>query len=193
MTRALLLAGAACVALTVSAGAADLYRAPPPPAVTTVVAPLAYNWTGFYIGVSGGGTWGRSDHIETSPGFALSSSRYDVNGYLIGGTLGYNYQMGPWVLGLEGDVSYAHIRDGLAGTGFTAGGIPATAAFNTRIDWLSTVPRTHRLCRRPLAPLFHRRPCRRQCERQLRSHGRRPHRGWLRIRHPRRLDHRRWA
>ena len=46
-----------------SAMAADLspvYKAPPVP------APAAYSWTGCYLGIEGGGNWGRSQHVATS-------------------------------------------------------------------------------------------------------------------------------
>jgi outer membrane immunogenic protein len=36
--------------------AADLSISPPP-------APLAYNWTGLYFGINGGGAWGQQDPI----------------------------------------------------------------------------------------------------------------------------------
>src|SRR6478736_6765706 len=51
-----LLATAAIVGISVSASAADLPRKAPayiPP------APLPYNWTGFYVGLNAGGSWGR--------------------------------------------------------------------------------------------------------------------------------------
>ena len=52
----------------------------------------AYNWTGAYVGLNGGWRLGRS----------ISSRRrgrlLDTSGGLIGGTLGYNYQVGQAVL-----------------------------------------------------------------------------------------------
>ena len=65
-----------------SATAADLsprYQQPIAPA--PVYYPV-YRWTGFYLGINGGGGWGRSqwDGID----------RFDVSGGLIGGTVGYN-------------------------------------------------------------------------------------------------------
>jgi len=49
----------------------------------------AYNWSGAYIGINSGGGWGRSD--SSAP---LTSGAFNTTGGLVGGTLGYNYQMG---------------------------------------------------------------------------------------------------
>ena len=88
------------------ASAADLprgtpYRAP-------VYAPQ-YNWTGFYLGINGGGGFGDSDWN----GFAVSNN---PSGGMIGGTAGYNWQGAgsPWVFGLEGDIDWTNIKDSTA-------------------------------------------------------------------------------
>src|SRR4051812_8118099 len=65
-----------------------------------------YNWTGFYVGVNGGYGWGTSDWTAASVGIADLKTK----GWLAGGTLGYNYQMGSWVLGLEGDWDWSNIK-----------------------------------------------------------------------------------
>jgi hypothetical protein len=56
----------------------------------------SYNWTGFYGGVQGGGVWGSSYQIGqlTTTGRPTSNSTpsFDVNGGLVGGTVGYNSQ-----------------------------------------------------------------------------------------------------
>nr|WP_249807048.1 outer membrane beta-barrel protein [Bradyrhizobium sp. 1] len=76
-----------------------------------------YNWTGVYGGVAGGYGWGHSD--QTDPGIVpppavdtegAGDGHFSLNGGLLGGTLGYNRQFGPWVLGLEGDLSWANIK-----------------------------------------------------------------------------------
>ena len=80
------IATALCATL-VSASAADLPTAPtyqpaPPP-----VAARVYNWTGFYIGVNGGGAWGNQDALN------IITDRFDslstgISGGVFGGTLG---------------------------------------------------------------------------------------------------------
>lgn len=84
-----LLQSVAFIALAGTAAAADL-----PTKAPYVPAPLAYNWSGAYIGINAGGGWLKDDGDNR-------------NGGLIGGTLGYNFQpSGPWVWGLEGDLGY---------------------------------------------------------------------------------------
>jgi outer membrane immunogenic protein len=96
--------GLAALAAAMPASAADLprssapYRAP-------AYAPV-YNWTGFYLGINGGGAWGSSDW----DGYAVSN---DPAGGMVGLTAGYNWQMpgSPWVFGLEGDIDWTSIDD----------------------------------------------------------------------------------
>jgi outer membrane immunogenic protein len=116
------LATTAVIALATSAvHAADLPRqmvmkAPP--------AYVAYNWTGLYAGINGGGAWG-SSRWDSTGGF-------NVSGGLVGGTLGYNWQLGTWVVGLEGDLDWADIQ----GT-VTTGACPAGC--QSRDNWLGTI------------------------------------------------------
>jgi outer membrane immunogenic protein len=86
------------MALVASAGAADMPRRYEPQRAFIPV----YNWTGFYIGINGGGGWG--DTKWSSVG------TFDVSGAMIGGTAGYNWQMGQFVLGLEGDADWTNIN-----------------------------------------------------------------------------------
>jgi outer membrane immunogenic protein len=114
----------ALVVLSGAAAAADLSR-PPPPAYypkSPVMVPV-YNWTGFYIGINGGGAFGTSAWDSTG-------SR-NVSGGLVGGTLGYNYQFGQGVVGVEGDIDWADIN-GTSTTGCPLG-------CKTSDTWLSTV------------------------------------------------------
>ena len=113
----------ACVGLLALAGgsavAADLapYYQPGP-----VYNPI-YTWTGFYVGINGGGGWG------TSQWDGLNS--FDVSGGLIGGTVGYNWQFGPAVVGAEGDIDWSGIK------GTTT--VLCPAGCETRNKWLATV------------------------------------------------------
>src|ERR1700751_3894148 len=121
--KRLFAAGVALLALAGTAAAADLsasayYRAPVPYAV-----PL-FTWTGFYLGLNGGGafgssTWDTAGSINTSGG-------------LVGGAIGYNYQISHFVVGAEADIDWASI----SGTNTT----PACpAGCKTGDSWLSTV------------------------------------------------------
>jgi outer membrane immunogenic protein len=73
-----------------------------------------WNWTGFYIGGNVGYSWGRSDTdvsyfnpvsgaLITPPAGSIVSSKFDMNGVIGGGQIGYNWQSGNWVFGIEAD------------------------------------------------------------------------------------------
>jgi len=77
------------------------------------VAPAAYNWTGLYGGVEGGGVLGQSKQIGqlTDRTTADSTPWFNVDGGLVGGTIGYNSQFARiFVYGLEGDMSWVDAR-----------------------------------------------------------------------------------
>jgi outer membrane immunogenic protein len=99
--------GVAVLGFASSASAADMaarpYKAPPP-----VVAPI-YNWTGFYIGANGG--WGSSHNCWdfVTVGAVVRDGCRDATGGLIGGQIGYRWQAGQWVLGLEGQGDWADL------------------------------------------------------------------------------------
>jgi outer membrane immunogenic protein len=67
----------------------------------------AYSWTGFYLGINSGFSRG-----ETRWQYANFDTRADqvTFGGLVGGTVGYNWQFGSWVAGVEGDFDWANIR-----------------------------------------------------------------------------------
>lgn len=93
-----LLAGAALLALSGAASAADLtYEAPP--AAAPVVTDNAFDWTGFYLGVHGGAAFGKT----------TGDIDYKSNGGVVGVQGGYNYQIGQFVLGAETDFAYTSI------------------------------------------------------------------------------------
>lgn len=106
------------------ASAADLARPVPAPYYTKAPAFVpAYSWTGFYLGINGGGAFGNSSWDSTG-------SR-SISGGLVGGTIGYNYQFGQAVVGVEGDIDWA----GISGT--TSNACPGGC--KTSDTWLSTV------------------------------------------------------
>jgi outer membrane immunogenic protein len=75
-------------------------------------APRVYNWTGFYIGGHFGGAWGDSSTASSDSVFAFPNEfgpvSADVSGFLAGGQLGYNYQVGRTVIGIEADISWTN-------------------------------------------------------------------------------------
>jgi opacity protein-like surface antigen len=100
------------------------------------VAPVAYDWTGFYGGIEGGGVWGNSIQIGQTPGRDTFDATpwFDVSGGMIGGTVGYNSQFYRiFVFGLEGDMSWVDARGSARQTAL---GTALTAS--TTEDWLAT-------------------------------------------------------
>jgi outer membrane immunogenic protein len=150
MKRTLTLA-ATLLAIGARARAADLPAPTLPPPV-----PAIYNWTGFYVGVNGGWADGVSNWTNecpgcqslttpppnaTPPGFpGGETGSFSVSGYLAGGTLGANYQIGPWVYGVEGDFDWTHLT---GNSGSTCGGLsialPPPTGCETESDWLATL------------------------------------------------------
>jgi len=108
------LLGSGLAALTMLAAAVSAQAADIPPPVYKGVRPVIayYNWTGFYLGINGGYAWGSSDWD-----FPVSSP--SPKGGLIGATLGYNYQVGSIVFGIEGDYDWASIKGSDACAGVT--------------------------------------------------------------------------
>jgi outer membrane immunogenic protein len=108
MKRALIAAFAAAGSLS-PAFAADIPQAAPPVYRAPVVAPppVVYNWTGFYLGVNGGGGWSRARGDDSATGDSLS---FNMSGPLVGGQIGFNYQVGMFVLGAEFDGQWANIK-----------------------------------------------------------------------------------
>ena len=108
-----------------AASAADLPVPPPVPAYTKAPAPVAqaFSWTGCYVGVEGGGNWGRSEQIARSGAAAGASitGGFDLSGGIAGGTVGCNYQISNFVIGVENDFSWTNKK----------GSAPDQLPFNT--------------------------------------------------------------
>jgi outer membrane immunogenic protein len=86
---------------TMSAQAADLNYGSRP---LTVNQPLnAYSWAGPYLGGNLGYAWGSVDNNLTKP-----------SGFAGGVQAGYNWQQGPWVFGVEGDIQATGADDTFA-------------------------------------------------------------------------------
>jgi outer membrane immunogenic protein len=106
-----LLGTVALVAFAAPAAAADIAARPyakAPPMIAPVMT-----WTGFYVGIQGGGGWGTSkETFFNAPNTALfnGTQNYDTTGGFVGGVVGYNWQSGPVVFGIEGDYHWADIN-----------------------------------------------------------------------------------
>lgn len=88
------------------ASAADMaVKAIPPP----VVSPI-YNWTGFYIGANGG--WAQSHNcVDFILVTDFADGCRDRSGGVVGGQLGYRWQTGQFVFGVEGQGDWADLSN----------------------------------------------------------------------------------
>jgi outer membrane immunogenic protein len=122
--KKVLLVSASLIALgaAVPAMAADLAARPytkAPPMIASI-----YDWSGFYVGANGG--WGSSrncwDFVTPAGAFVAAEGCHDATGGVAGGQIGYRWQAGTWVFGLEAQGDWADLKGSnasLAFPGFT--------------------------------------------------------------------------
>jgi len=127
-------AGFAAAAAMPGAQAADM-----PIKAPRYIEPAA-SWAGWYIGAHAGAAWQKSDvnsdatflDLDSKSLIPFNSASISKTGFIGGGQIGYNWQHGNFVFGIEADGS------GLSGRASATVGSDA-ATFKSRIDWLSTV------------------------------------------------------
>jgi outer membrane immunogenic protein len=137
MKQSIVAAATAVVLAGGSALAADL-----PVKAPYYKAPVGYyGWSGAYFGVHAG--WLRSDNSVTDinglQDAAGTTFGYSANSFVAGGQIGYNWQMGMFVLGAETDISgtgarSSVVQDNTPGSGFDRDGLA-----RTRVNWLGSV------------------------------------------------------
>lgn len=137
MKRSLCLGlAAACLAAgAVSAQAADLPARSKAPMYYKAPESQAFDWTGFYAGINGGYAWGQSSWSD--PAVGADSGSFNTGGGMLGGQLGYNWQIEKAVIGLETDIDWMNISGSTAGSG----GVCATdggGQCQTKQSWLGT-------------------------------------------------------
>ena len=131
-----LLLTTAAVVLAAPAFAADMPR---PVTKAPVVQEAIYSWTGFYIGGHAGGGWsdtswlrisGTSNGFDTGPGSIANAvgPAHDIDGFIGGGQVGYLWQSGAVVFGLEGSWSGSDLKGSSLGT--------VDDVYTTKIGWL---------------------------------------------------------
>ena len=123
---------AALLALPMAANAADM---PPRPAPAPVYAPPPFSWTGFYIGGNIGGAWAHRDVTDTR--FGLDFGRSSDAVFIGGGQVGYNYQTGNFVFGVEWDIDAAGDQN-RNGAGVFVPGV-GTLVVQANNAWISTL------------------------------------------------------
>lgn len=158
MKNYLIWAVALCSGLAVTAGnAADM--AVKAPAKPIYKAPVAdpYNWTGGYVGANVGYSWGKSDtsaiyYNNTTGAFLYNagSKSFDMDGWLGGLQVGYNWQVKNVVLGIEADIQWTGQKGStaftcpgpvcnLGNTGIPAANAPVNASLDQKLSWFATL------------------------------------------------------
>jgi outer membrane immunogenic protein len=104
-----LLSGVAALGLIAVAGAATAADLPSRkgPVVAPIVYAPAFTWTGFYVGANAGYAFGNVS--AGAFGVTRTVTIGDIDGFTGGGQVGYNYQMGQFVLGVETDLQGADL------------------------------------------------------------------------------------
>ena len=89
------------------------------------IAAPEYDWSGFYVGVFGGGGYGNHNlnNALGPAGFANYTINYSSTGGIAGGEIGYNVQSGSIVVGVEADGFWSGIK-GSDVDQFNAGTLP---------------------------------------------------------------------
>ena len=148
MLKTALLASAAAIGLSVAAQAADLpSRAAPAP----YLALPTFTWTGFYVGANAGYIFSDTGRVTTvgnngpvggpstifnvNTGARPPLAQVDPEGFIGGGQVGYNIQIGSFVGGIEADAAYTDYRRtvGVLGTS------NALSSFTNDLGFLGTV------------------------------------------------------
>jgi outer membrane immunogenic protein len=98
--------------MATAANAADL--AARPVKAAPMMLPAVYDWTGFYIGVNGGYGWSNQCLDVTAVGGIggiFAEGCRNAGGGVAGGQVGYRWQSGPMVFGLEAQGDWANLRN----------------------------------------------------------------------------------
>ena len=96
-----------------------------------LVAPV-YDWSGLYVGAHIGGAWSNSTLTSNNIGTSWNTGG---TGFIGGLQAGYNFQVGNFLFGVEGDFDWTTFA-GTSGPVATSLGILQASA---NINWISTV------------------------------------------------------
>jgi len=122
MKRATLYAAAAAAAVLAIAGAAS-----------------AQDFSGPYIGAQVGYAWGDASMPYGNVGGPFNSTQDDANidGVVLGGRAGYNWQSGQWVFGVEGDIEWTDMNGDDGGSGGDVNGVDINwqGSIRGRVGW----------------------------------------------------------
>src|SRR3954451_23892990 len=112
--KRILLGAVALIAfgMAAPASAADLAARPYATKAPVPMIAAIYDWSGFYIGLNGGGGWSHKcwDQNTGLNGTFLAEGCHDATGAVAGGQIGYRWQASSWVFGLEAQGDWANLR-----------------------------------------------------------------------------------
>jgi outer membrane immunogenic protein len=147
--RRLLLVGVVLGALATPAASADIA-----PYFAAVPAPI-WGWTGFYVGGNAGGVFSTGNAVTNigsdtdgaglgaflSTGAIPASVTLSQIGFIGGGQMGYNWQIGPeWVWGVEADLAGTTAKSSTSTSfGGNAVFVPLSTTYSRELDVLGTV------------------------------------------------------
>lgn len=106
MNKNMLLAAVSLVAISATAPALAADLAARPYTKAPAMIATVYDWSGFYIGINGGGASAHTTWDQTAP-LVGGEGSHNATGGTVGGQVGYRVQSGQWVFGLEGQGNWA--------------------------------------------------------------------------------------
>jgi outer membrane immunogenic protein len=113
-----------------AASAADMAARPYTKAPPMIEA--MYNWSGFYIGANAGGGWSRSCwDIVPVVGPLAPEGCHDASGAVAGGQVGYRWQAGAYVFGLEAQGNWSDMSGSRVSDQFIV--VPGDATTNSEV------------------------------------------------------------
>jgi opacity protein-like surface antigen len=112
--------------------------------------PAPWTWTGYYLGINSGYSWGRSStdalfNDAAFPGAAFATRQsFGFDGRVLGIQTGYNFQAGGWMWGIEADAQLTgeHANPKfICPNGFCNPAGPVVGSFDQgqKLEWFSTL------------------------------------------------------
>jgi outer membrane immunogenic protein len=132
-----IVAGVLLLAGVTGAAAADMPLPQGAPVPPPIYRPAFYDWSGIYVGVNAGYGFGQARWSDING----TTGNFVTNAFLIGGTLGANYQTGPYIVGFEGDIDWTNLSGTSSSAGcnnLAAGLLPAGTTCTVKQDYLGT-------------------------------------------------------
>lgn len=116
--KTILLGVVGLVALGVAAPAVAADLSPRTYTKAPAMMAAVYDWSGFYVGLNGGGGWSHNCWTNTTTIPSVSEGCHDASGGMVGGQIGYRWQSANFVFGLEGQGDWADLKGSNASLAF---------------------------------------------------------------------------